>query len=233
MISIRKSSERGHFDHGWLDTYHTFSFADYYDPKFMGFRSLRVINEDRVDPGQGFGKHPHRDMEILTYVLSGELEHQDSMGNGSIIRPGEVQYMAAGTGVAHSEFNPSKSESVHLMQIWIEPNQRGVKPTYEQRAFPGVNQAGKLTLLASEDGRSGSIRINQDARVYAATLKKGQRIEDFSLRAGRGAWVQVLRGTIESNSNKMSAGDGAGITDEAHLVISATDEAEILLFDLS
>src|SRR5262245_38479084 len=138
MINIRKSNERGHFDHGWLDTYHTFSFSDYYDPRFMGFRSLRVINEDRVEPGQGFGRHPHRDMEIITYGLSGELEHRDSMGNGSIIRPGEVQYMAAGTGITHSEFNPSKSQPVHLMQIWIEPNKRGVKPTYEQRAFPGV-----------------------------------------------------------------------------------------------
>src|SRR5262249_51183009 len=161
------------------------------DQKFMGFRSLRVINEDRVEPGQGFGRHPHRDMEIITYVLSGELEHRDSMGNGSIIRPGEVQYMSAGTGITHSEFNPSKTQPVHLRQIWVEPNRRGVQPTYEQRAFPGVSQSGKLTLLASEDGRSGSIRINQDARMYAATLKGGQKVE-FEMLTGRGAWLQVL-----------------------------------------
>lgn len=233
MMSIRQSHERGHFDHGWLDTYHTFSFADYYDPKFMGFRSLRVINEDRVAPGQGFGKHPHRDMEIITYVLSGELEHRDSMGNGAIIRPGEVQYMAAGTGITHSEFNPSKSEPVHLMQIWIEPNRRGVQPAYAQRAFPGITQAGKLTLLASEDGRGESIQINQDARVYAARLRQGQAMEDLELRAGRAAWVQVLRGTLLLNSSKITAGDGVAITDESRLTISATDEAEILLFDLS
>lgn len=233
MIAIRKSEDRGHFNHGWLDTYHTFSFADYHDPKFMGFRSLRVINEDRVAPGQGFGKHPHRDMEIITYVLSGELEHGDSMGNGSIIRPGEVQYMAAGSGVTHSEFNPSATQPVHLMQIWITPSRRGASPQYEQRAFPGVNQAGALTLLASEDGRSGSIKINQDARIFAARLRPGQSIDGFELRAGRGAWVQVLRGTIELNSSKMSAGDGAGVTDESQLSLAATDEAEILLFDLS
>lgn len=233
MISIRRSNERGHFDHGWLDTYHTFSFADYYDPGFMGFRALRVINEDRVAPGQGFGKHPHRDMEIITYVLSGELEHRDSLGNGSIIRPGEVQYMAAGTGVTHSEFNPSANNPVHLMQIWIEPGKKGMKPQYEQRAFPGVAQAGALMLLASEDGQGGSIRINQDARIYAATLRSGQSIADFELRDGRGAWVQVLRGTIDLNSNKMSAGDGAGITDVSRLTLTAKEEAEILLFDLS
>lgn len=233
MISIRRSNERGHFNHGWLDTHHTFSFADYHDPNHMGFRSLRVINEDVVAPGQGFGRHPHRDMEIITYVLSGELEHRDSMGNGAVIRPGEVQYMAAGTGVTHSEFNPSRSEPVHLMQIWIVPNQRGVQPAYEQRAFPGVAQAGSLVLLASEDGQSGSIRINQDARLYAATLRAGQRMDDLSTRPGRGVWIQVLRGTIEVNAHKMSAGDGAGITDEPQLSISATDEAEILVFDLS
>ena len=233
MISIRRSADRGHFDHGWLDTYHTFSFADYHDPNHMGFRSLRVINEDRVAPGQGFGRHPHRNMEIITYVLSGELEHQDSMGNGAIIRPGEVQYMAAGTGVTHSEFNPSKTEPVHLMQIWIVPDRRGVNPKYEQRAFPGVTQAGKLTLVASGDGESGSIRINQDARMYAATLRAGQAVEDFELRARRGVWLQVLRGMIKINSNLISAGDGASVTEESRLAISAMDESEILLFDLS
>lgn len=232
MINIRRSQDRGHFNHGWLNTYHTFSFADYHDPKFMGFRSLRVINEDVVAPGQGFGRHPHRDMEIITYVLSGELEHRDSMGNGAVIRPGEVQYMAAGTGITHSEFNPSRSEPVHLMQIWIEPNRRGVKPQYEQRAFPNVSAAGKLVLLASEDGRSGSIRINQDARVFAATLRTGQNI-DFELRNGRGAWVQVLRGEIQLNTDQLAAGDGAAIMDESRVTMSANDEAEVLLFDLS
>ena len=232
MINIRRSQDRGHFNHGWLNTYHTFSFADYHDPKFMGFRSLRVINEDVVAPGQGFGRHPHRDMEIITYVLSGELEHRDSMGNGAVIRPGELQYMAAGTGITHSEFNPSRSEPVHLMQIWIEPNRRGVKPQYEQRAFPNVIAAGKLVLLASEDGRSGSIRINQDARVFAATLRTGQNI-DFELRNGRGAWVQVLRGEIQLNTDQLAAGDGAAIMDESRVTMSANDEAEVLLFDLS
>ena len=233
MIAIRRSNERGHFDHGWLDTYHTFSFADYHDPNFMGFRTLRVINEDRVAPGQGFGRHPHRDMEIITYVLSGELEHRDSMGNGAIIRPGEVQYMAAGTGVSHSEFNPSKTAPVHLMQIWIMPNRRGAVPAYEQRAFPGVANAGRLTLLASEEGQDGSIRINQDARLYAATLRAGQRIGEFSARPGRGLWIQVLRGAVRLNSTTLSTGDAAAITEEPAPAISATDEAEILLFDLS
>src|SRR5262245_48898036 len=196
MITIRRSGERGHFDHGWLDTYHTFSFADYHDPRFMGFRSLRVINEDRVAPGRGFGQHPHRDMEILTYVLSGELEHRDSIGNQGVIRPGEVQYMAAGTGIEHSEFNPSKTEPVHLMQIWIVPDHKGVTPQYEQRPFPKLTQAGELTLLASPDGRRDSIKINQDAALYAATLRAGQTVR-HDLATGRAAWIQVLRGALE------------------------------------
>lgn len=232
MVTIRRSSERGHFDHEWLDTYHTFSFADYRDPRFMGFRTLRVINEDRVAPGQGFGRHPHRDMEILTYVLSGALEHRDSLGNGAIIRPGEVQYMAAGTGVEHSEFNPSKTEEVHLMQVWIRPDRRSAAPRYEQRSFPSLAESGVLTLLASADGADGSIRINQDARLLAAALRAGQRTS-YSLGAGRGAWVQVLRGSVSLSGQRLDAGDGAAVEDNTALSIDAETESEILLFDLA
>lgn len=232
MITIRPGNERGHFDHGWLDTYHTFSFADYRDSKFMGFRSLRVINEDRVAPGQGFGKHPHRDMEIITYVLSGELEHRDSLGNGAVIRPGDVQYMAAGVGVEHSEFNPSTTQPVHLMQIWIRPDRKGAPAHYEQRRFPSLSNAGELTLLASPDARDGSIQINQDALVYAATLGPGLTIS-HAIAAGRGAWLQVLRGGVYLNHNSLVAGDGASIVDEPELAITATSESDFLLFDLS
>ncbi len=232
MIHVRRSGERGHFNHGWLDTYHTFSFADYQDSRYRGFRSLRVINEDRVQPGQGFGKHPHRDMEILTYVLSGELEHRDSMGNGAVIRPGEVQYMAAGAGVEHSEFNPSSSEPVHLMQIWLRPERRGVAPRYEQRRFPSLSSVGALTLLASPDGREGSIQINQDACLSAATLRAGQTAA-ATLAPGRGAWVQVLRGEVDVNGEALAAGDGASIDDAPEARILARSEAEVLVFDLA
>jgi redox-sensitive bicupin YhaK (pirin superfamily) len=232
MITIRRSSERGHFDHGWLDTYHTFSFADYHDPHFMGFKSLRVINEDRVAPGQGFGLHPHRDMEILTYVLSGELEHRDSLGNGGLIRPGEVQYMAAGTGIEHSEFNPSRTEPVHLMQIWIRPDRRGVPPRYEQRPFPSLSNAGELTLLASPDGRNGSIQINQDSLLFAATMSKGQATKRM-IKANRGAWIQVLRGELSIEDSRLAAGDGASTSGETELSITANNQSEILLFDLA
>jgi len=232
MISIRRSSARGHFNHGWLDTYHTFSFADYRDPKFMGYRALRVINEDRVAPGQGFGQHGHRDMEILTYVLSGELQHRDSLGNGEIIRPGDVQYMAAGTGVEHSEFNPSQTDPVHLMQIWIRPERRGAQPRYEQRQFPSLALAGELTLLASRDGRGNSIQINQDVSLYAATLRADQHVE-HSLATGRGGWLQVLRGAVEFNAQSLAAGDGAAAENENTLIIRALGDAEIILFDLS
>ncbi len=231
MINIRKSSERGRFNHGWLDTCHTFSFAGYQDPRYMGFRSLRVINEDKVAPGQGFGEHPHHDMEIITYVLSGELEHRDSLGNGEVIRPGEVQYMAAGTGIEHSEFNPSRTESVHLMQIWIRPDRRGTSPRYEQRPFPSIGDAGRLTLLASGDGREGSIRINQDASLFAAKLDAGQQAT-HRLAAGRAAWLQVLRGSIDLNGQSLKAGDGAAVTDELAITVRAGDAAEVLLFDL-
>lgn len=232
MLTIRRGNERGHFDHGWLDTYHTFSFADYHDRRFMGFRSLRVINEDRVAPGQGFGRHPHRDMEILTYVLSGALEHRDSMGNHGIIRPGEVQYMAAGSGVEHSEFNPSTTEPVHLMQIWLRPDRHGAKPNYEQRPFPSLSNSGDFTLLASQDGRGGSIRINQDASLLATTLQNGQEAT-YALAAERGAWVQVLRGTIEIDGQRLEAGDGASIDNQPSLTVLARENAELLLFDLA
>lgn len=232
MITIRRSLDRGHFDHGWLDTYHTFSFADYHDRRHMGFRSLRVINEDRVAPGQGFGEHPHRDMEILTYVLSGQLAHRDSLGNGAVITPGEVQYMAAGAGIFHSEFNPSATEPVHLMQIWIRPDRRGAEPQYGQRRFPGIGESATWTLLASGDGRHGSIRINQDAAVYAAKLAAGQRVQ-HALSPGRGAWLQVLRGAVTVAGEALAAGDGASVEDEARLDIFATADAELLLFDLA
>ncbi len=231
MITLRRSEDRGHFNHGWLETYHTFSFADYRDPIHMGFRSLRVINEDVVAPGGGFGEHPHRDMEILTYVLSGELEHRDSLGNGAIIRPGVVQYMAAGTGILHSEFNPSATTPVHLMQIWIRPRERGAAPAYEERPFPALSDDGVLTLLASPDGRSGSIRINQDADIYAARLRGGVKTQ-FAIGEGRGVWIQVLRGTLELDDQALRAGDGASIAEQAELSVTAVEDAELLLFDL-
>lgn len=232
MVTIRRSAERGHFNHGWLDTYHTFSFADYRDPRFMGFRSLRVINEDRVAPGEGFGMHPHRDMEIITYVLAGELQHRDSLGNGAVIRPGQVQYMAAGTGVQHSEFNPSKHQPVHLIQIWIRPDQRGAPPRYEQRDFPALASAGALALLASGDGREGSIRINQDARLLAATLRPGQETT-YAIGDGRGAWVQVLRGSLDLNGAPLAAGDGAALEHESAVTLRAREDCEVILFDLA
>jgi len=231
MLTIRKCDDRGHFDHGWLDTYHTFSFGDYFDPNFKGFRSLRVINEDRIEPGQGFGLHPHRDMEIITYVLSGALEHRDSLGNGEVIRPGTIQYMAAGSGIQHSEFNPSPTEPVHLIQIWIRPNRTGVTPSYEQRDFPALGKSNGLTLLASPDGRDGSIPIHQDARVCAASPAKAERLQHL-LPGGRGAWVQVLRGAVDIDGQRVRAGDGASVTDAPGLKIDAVEDSELLLFDL-
>jgi len=230
MISIRPAQERGHVDHGWLDTYHTFSFADYWDPRHMSFGPLRVINEDRVAPAMGFPTHPHRDMEILTYVLEGELSHKDSMGNGSTMRPGEVQRMSAGTGVTHSEHNAEKNERLHLLQIWILPDQQGLTPSYEQRAFP--DRKGKLRLVGSRDGRDGSVTIHQDVDLYASLLDAGQGV-NFTSRPGRHAWVQVTRGAIELNGKQMAAGDGAAISDERALAITAAQPSEILLFDLA
>ena len=231
MITIRKSEDRGHFNHGWLDTYHTFSFDQYYDPAHMQWRSLRVINEDRVAAGQGFPTHSHRDMEIITYILEGALEHRDSMGNGSVIRPGDVQRMTAGTGVSHSEFNPSKSEPVHLLQIWILPNAQDLTPGYEEKNFPETERAGKLRLIASNDASDGSVELRQDARVYTSILEAGQSVE-HALADNRYAWLQIARGTVKLNELEMKQGDGAAISRET-LNIIAHDRAELLLFDLA
>jgi redox-sensitive bicupin YhaK (pirin superfamily) len=232
MIRVRRAQDRGHFNHGWLDTWHTFSFADYRDPEHMGFRALRVINEDRVAAGAGFGTHGHRDMEIVTYVLSGQLEHRDSMGNGEVIRPGEVQHMTAGTGVLHSEFNPSAAEPVHLYQIWIRPDRHGHVPGYAQRDFSGVDKRGKFVPLVSPDGAAGSLAIHQDVTLYLADVTPGQPLS-FALRPGRHAWVQVVRGNLEVNATSLSASDGAAISDEAELTFTAQAPAEVLLFDLA
>ena len=230
MIHVRRADQRGHFNHGWLDTHHTFSFADYYDPDHMGFRALRVINEDRVQPGHGFGTHSHRDMEIVTYVLEGSLAHRDNMGTGSVIRPGEVQRMSAGTGVLHSETNPSKDEGVHFLQIWILPERRGIAPGYEQKTFPSDERKDKLRLVASHDGSDGSLTIHQDAKLFAATLSDGKAIT-YQLPQGRYAWLQVARGTVDLNGQKLAAGDGAAIEDERTLNLRG--DGEILLFDLN
>jgi redox-sensitive bicupin YhaK (pirin superfamily) len=229
MITIRKAGERGHFDHGWLNTYHTFSFADYYDPAFMGFRTLRVINEDRVKAGGGFGTHGHRDMEIISYVLEGELAHRDSMGTGSVIRPGDVQRMSAGTGVTHSEMNPSQENGVHFLQIWIVPERRGIEPGYEQKTFPEGELRGRLRLVASPDGAAGSVTIHQDVKLYSALLA-GESVA-HSYAPQRYGWVQVTRGDVEVNGLKLSAGDGAAISDESAVTISGS--GEVLLFDLN
>ncbi|HWG45983.1 MAG TPA: pirin family protein [Gemmataceae bacterium] len=231
MIQVRKAVERGHFDHGWLDTYHTFSFADYYDPAHTGFRSLRVINDDRVQAGQGFGMHGHRDMEIVTYILDGALEHQDSMGNGSIIRAGELQRMTAGTGVRHSEFNPSDTERVHLYQIWLLPQRKGLKPSYEQIAVGEEEKQGRFRLVASPDGAAGSLTIHQDARLYLASLSPGEGVA-HEIEPGRAAWLQVLRGSVKVLGNDLSAGDGVAVTDENTLSVQAAVPSEVLLFDL-
>jgi hypothetical protein len=232
MITLRKSPDRGHFDLGWLDTYHTFSFDRYYDPAHMHFRSLRVINEDRVAPGQGFPTHSHADMEIITYILSGALEHRDSMGNGSVIRPGDVQRMSAGTGVSHSEYNPSETESLHLLQIWIMPRARNSPPSYEQKAFSEDERRGQFRLVASADGREGSVTIQQDARLYATILEPRSIVEQ-KLAENRYAWVQVARGRLKLNDIEMNQGDGAAIQDETIVKIIADGEAEVLLFDLA
>jgi redox-sensitive bicupin YhaK (pirin superfamily) len=231
MIAVRKAGERGHADHGWLNTYHTFSFADYHDPRHMGFRTLRVINEDRVQPGQGFPTHGHRDMEIISYVLEGALEHKDSMGTGSVIRPHELQRMSAGTGVRHSEHNHSATDLVHFLQIWIEPSARGIAPGYEQKAYPEMEKRGRLRLIASPDGRDGSVTIHTDALVYASVLEPDETVA-HALAAGRHAWVQVARGAVDVNGHRLAQGDGAGVTGEPSLTILARERGEILLFDL-
>jgi redox-sensitive bicupin YhaK (pirin superfamily) len=231
MISIRKSKERGHFDHGWLNTYHTFSFDQYYDPRYMGFRSLRVINEDFVAPGRGFPMHGHRDMEIITYILEGALQHEDSMGNGSVIRPGDVQRMTAGTGVRHSEKNASTNERVHLLQIWILPNAESLTPGYEQKAFSEAERRGRLRLIASNNGSDDSVKLNQDVSLFAAILDAGEEIER-AMDPVRYGWIQVARGAITVNGEKAEQGDGVVVVAESNLKIKAEEPAEVLLFDL-
>jgi redox-sensitive bicupin YhaK (pirin superfamily) len=231
MIRLRTASERGHFDHGWLNTYHTFSFADYFDPANMQFRTLRVMNEDRVAPGQGFGMHGHRDMEIVTIVLSGALEHRDSLGNGEVLRPGELQRMTAGTGIRHSEFNPSETEQVHLYQIWLLPERNGLKPSYEQKPFDPAEKHNRLRLVASPDAADGSLKIHQDARLYLADLDAGHKVaHQLGQRFG---WLQVLRGKVRVHDQVLSAGDGAAMSGEPSIAVIADENSEVFLFDLA
>ena len=232
MITIRQARERGHFEHGWLNTYHTFSFDQYYDPRYMGFRQLRVINEDFVAAGRGFPMHGHRDMEIITYILEGALQHEDSMGNGSVIRPGDVQRMTAGTGVRHSEKNASREERVHLLQIWILPDTVGLEPGYEQKAFTEDERRGQLRLIASNDGRDGSVTVHQDVTVFASILGAGDSVS-YDMHQTRYGWIQVARGAINVNGQPVAQGDGAVVMGESSLEIAAEEPSEILLFDLA
>ncbi|HMG52222.1 MAG TPA: pirin family protein [Kofleriaceae bacterium] len=232
MITVRKSGDRGHADHGWLDSRHTFSFAEYHDPAHMGFRALRVINEDRVAPGAGFGRHSHRDMEIVSYVLAGGLEHKDSMGTGAVIRPGDVQRMSAGTGVTHSEYNASRKDPVHFLQIWIVPERRGIAPSYEQKTFSQADKAGRLRLVASPDGADGSVTLHADAWLYASVLDAGQSAA-HELGAGRHAWVHAVRGRARVNGVELAAGDAAALSEEKTVRIEGIDAGEILVFDLA
>lgn len=240
MITIRRSDERGHANHGWLDTHHTFSFAGYHDPRYMGFRTLRVINEDRVAPGAGFGTHPHRDMEIVSYVLSGGLEHRDSMGNATVLRPGDVQHMSAGTGIEHSEMNASREEPVHFLQIWIVPEARGLEPSHTEKRFPAAEKTNVLRPIVTRDGRDGALRLHQDVALYATILEPGQELT-HTLDADRHAWVQVARGALTLNGQALRAGDGAAVSDERELMLAAAENgpgaagaqpAEVLVFDL-
>jgi redox-sensitive bicupin YhaK (pirin superfamily) len=231
MITLRRAGDRGHFDHGWLDTRHTFSFADYYDVAQMGFRSLRVINEDRVQPSRGFGTHPHRDMEILTWVLEGALEHRDSLGNGSVIRPGDLQRMSAGTGVTHKESNPSPAELVHFLQIWIRPMHLGLSPSYEQKSFGNDELRGRLCLAASQDGQRGSLSVHQDAALYITRLGAREAVE-LDLARGRAAWVHVARGQAVLNGTDLATGDAVAVEKEPRLTLSAVESCEALVFDL-
>ncbi len=231
MITLRPGNERGHANHGWLDSYHTFSFANYYDPQHMGFRDLRVINEDWIAASGGFGAHSHRDMEIITYVLEGALEHKDSLGTGAIIKPGDAQRMSAGTGITHSEFNNSKTNPVHLLQIWILPDTKGITPSYEQRNFPLEEKLGKLRLIAAKDGRNGAVKIHQDVDLYTSVLRKSDRVA-YNLKPNRYAWLQVASGEIEVNDLALNAGDAISASNTEALNISTDTEAEILLFDL-
>jgi redox-sensitive bicupin YhaK (pirin superfamily) len=231
MISIRKAEKRGHADHGWLNANHTFSFAGYFDPQHMGFRTLRVLNDDTIIGGAGFDTHPHRDMEIITYILSGALEHRDSMGNGRVIRTGEFQYMAAGTGVTHSEFNASPIEPAHLLQTWILPERKGFAPRYEERSFAAAT-SGQLHLVASHTGRDGSMQINQDADLYLAKLSAGEKVE-HAIAPRRHLWIHVATGKVELNGTPLNAGDGAGVSEESALTLAGVEKAEVLIFDLN
>ena len=234
MIILRPANERGHANHGWLNSYHTFSFADYYNPKFMGFRSLRVINDDRVAGGQGFPTHSHRDMEIVSYVLEGGLAHRDSMGTGSEIRPNDVQRMSAGTGVSHSEYNTSPTDEVHFLQIWLTPSQRGIKPGYEQKTFAAAEKRGRLRVVASPDARDGSVKVESDAVLYAGLFRGSER-SVLSLDQGRYAWVHVASGKAQINGYELSAGDALAFSDEANVIVESSpsgEEGEVLVFDL-
>jgi quercetin 2,3-dioxygenase len=231
MMTIRPAGERGHAQHGWLDSHHTFSFADYYDEAHMGFRALRVINDDRVEAAQGFGAHPHRDMEIISYVLEGGIEHKDSMGTGSVIRPGDVQRMSAGTGVRHSEYNASKTDPVHFLQIWLMPAERGLKPSYEQKAFTDEEKRGRLRVVASPDGRDGSVTVHSDAVLHAGLFDEGESTE-LALGEGRHAWVHVARGKVRVNGRELSEGDGASLSDQPSVKIEGVAGGEVLVFDL-
>jgi redox-sensitive bicupin YhaK (pirin superfamily) len=232
MMTLRKAADRGHADHGWLDSRHTFSFADYYDPAHMGFRGLRVINDDRVEGGQGFGAHPHRDMEILSYVLDGALAHKDSTGTRAVIRAGDVQRMSAGTGVVHSEFNASADDEVHFLQIWLMPKQRNLAPGYEQKQFTDADKRGRLALVASPTGKEGSLTIHADVQVYAGILGEGDRAS-VALAAGRGAWVQVARGKVRVNGQDLAEGDGLALEDVAEIAVDGRDDGEVLVFDMA
>jgi redox-sensitive bicupin YhaK (pirin superfamily) len=232
MIRVRRSGARGHAQHGWLESYHTFSFAGYYDPQHMGFRDLRVINEDRVQPGRGFDTHSHRDMEIVSYVVAGALEHRDSLGNGSLIRPGDVQRMSAGTGVTHSEYNASDSELVHFLQIWVLPERAGLAPGYEQKHFPAAERRGRLRQVVSRDGREGSVRIHQDVALFAGLLEPGEALTQ-PLAPGRHAWVQVVGGDLDLDGTRLGPGDGAALADETSLSLRARAPSEVLVFDLA
>jgi quercetin 2,3-dioxygenase len=232
MITIRRANERGHADHGWLNSYHTFSFASYRDPRYMGFRCLRVMNEDRVAAGQGFGTHAHRDMEIVSYVLDGELQHKDSMGNGEVLRPGEFQRITAGTGITHSEFNPSADKPTHFYQIWLLPERNGIDPSYEQKRFDADGRKNQLQLVASRDGANGSLRIHQDAKIYLTDLTEGHELS-YPIPASRNAWLQVLRGSVIVNGQALLTSDAIAASSEDMLVLRTDDHAELMLFDLA
>jgi redox-sensitive bicupin YhaK (pirin superfamily) len=232
MLTLRPNEARGRAKFGWLDSRHSFSFGEYYDPAHMGFRDLRVINEDRVSPEGGFPPHSHRDMEIISYVLEGSLEHKDSLGNGAAIRPGEVQRMSAGTGITHSEYNPAKDAPVHFLQIWIMPESKNIAPGYEQRSYPSAERQSRLILVGSRDGREGSVTIHQDVSLYVGLLAKGDRV-NHALAPGRHAWLQLARGSVTANGQSLRAGDGAAVSQESNIEITADDPAEVLLFDLA